>query len=159
MVDKLVLISTHHRINLVSDMTNIELIINDMASNEHRCWLIKQLTYRNWYGWFPVRQKYWSPRWGWKHTFTLPYELSWECVSMWVLCCSTSPYVSRAGSYIGTISRHMTVWLFQSSPSERQLWRLMSCMYFNVTSCMIINGIKCHNMTLKTPNFETGPSK
>jgi hypothetical protein len=32
-------------------------------------------------------------------------------------------------------------------------------MVFNVTSCMTIDGIKCHDMTLKTHCFETGSSK
>jgi hypothetical protein len=69
------------------------------------------------------------------------------------------PHVLRVGAYIGIISRHMTVGSFQPSPSGRQLLRLMLCMYLNVTSCMTIDDIKCHDMTLKTPYFETGPSK
>jgi hypothetical protein len=81
-----------------------------------------------------------------------------ERMCMWVLCCST-PHVLRVGAYIGIISRHMTVGPFQSLPSRRQLWRLMSCMCLNITSCMTIDDIKCHDKTLKTLCFETGPSK
>jgi hypothetical protein len=68
-------------------------------------------------------------------------------------------HVLRIGAYIGIISCHMTVGSFQPSSSGRQLWHLMLCMSLNVTSCKTIDGIKCHDRTLKTPWFETGPSK
>jgi hypothetical protein len=64
------------------------------------------------------------------------------CVREYVSIVLFNPlHVLRVGSYIGTISYHMTVGPFQSSPSGRQLWCLMSCMCLNVMSCMTIDAL------------------